>query len=382
MTPDTWNREELYEEVWESPLIKVATKYGISAVALGKVCRKLQIPLPGRGYWTKKEFGKPVERVPLPEATNLPVVRRMTGPSQQESPALGAKDSDPSDPEMVRILAIETADLPVDPAAKPHKLIGLSRRALRSARLDERGMTITPHDRPCLEVRVSKGSLDRALLFMNAIIQKLEKEGFPVSVKNGREGAGTMIFGHWVPFALVEKARAKNRRQVQEYSWTRTVVDYEPSGELEFRILRPTYSCHRGLRDRPKQKLESQVGRCVAALMREGRDSRHAAEAAKQRQLEAQKHTVEMAELYKEIQQEEKKVQDLDTWVTNWARAEQTRAFIAALEKLWAEQGHDLSLSGEKGQRIAWMKQQADRVDPMLPSPPSILDRKKELGNW
>jgi hypothetical protein len=70
---DTWNREELYAEIWEQPLVKVAVKYGISAVMLGKVCRKLQIPLPGRGYWVKKDFGKPIQRVPLPEAkTYLP----------------------------------------------------------------------------------------------------------------------------------------------------------------------------------------------------------------------------------------------------------------------------------------------------------------------
>lgn len=50
-----WNREELYEEVWSAPVRKVAKKYGISDVGLAKVCRKLSIPLPGRGYWTKKE---------------------------------------------------------------------------------------------------------------------------------------------------------------------------------------------------------------------------------------------------------------------------------------------------------------------------------------
>jgi hypothetical protein len=74
---ETWNREELYAEIWEKPLVKIAAKYNISAVALGKVCRKLQIPLPGRGHWTKKEFGKAVEQTPLPTATNLPVVRKM-----------------------------------------------------------------------------------------------------------------------------------------------------------------------------------------------------------------------------------------------------------------------------------------------------------------
>jgi hypothetical protein len=32
---ETWKREELYAEVWEQPLVNVAPKYGISAVALG-----------------------------------------------------------------------------------------------------------------------------------------------------------------------------------------------------------------------------------------------------------------------------------------------------------------------------------------------------------
>ena len=48
---ETWNREELYAEVWEQPPVKVAPRYGNSAVAPGKVCQKLQIPLPGGGYW-------------------------------------------------------------------------------------------------------------------------------------------------------------------------------------------------------------------------------------------------------------------------------------------------------------------------------------------
>jgi hypothetical protein len=58
------------------------------------------------------------------------------------------------------------------------------------------------------------------------------------------------------------------------------------------------------------------------------------------------------------------------------------RDFIAALEIVWAQQGHDLSPEMQKGQRIIWMKQQADRLDPMQPSPPSILDRKGELNRW
>ena len=58
ISEDTWKPgivEELYKEIWDQPLVKLAPKYGISAVAPGKVCDKLQIPLPGLGYWIKKE---------------------------------------------------------------------------------------------------------------------------------------------------------------------------------------------------------------------------------------------------------------------------------------------------------------------------------------
>jgi len=56
----------VYEEVWATPMAKLAKKYGISDVGLAKVCRKLAIPVPGRGYWAKKEVGQTVQKLPLP----------------------------------------------------------------------------------------------------------------------------------------------------------------------------------------------------------------------------------------------------------------------------------------------------------------------------
>ena len=46
---------------------KLAKKYGLSNIALAKVCKKLKIPRPGLGYWAKKAAGEHVrKRPPLP----------------------------------------------------------------------------------------------------------------------------------------------------------------------------------------------------------------------------------------------------------------------------------------------------------------------------
>jgi hypothetical protein len=51
---------------------KLAPEYGVSDVALARTCRKLQIPMPGRGYWAKLAAGKRVRsRPPLPQIPNV-----------------------------------------------------------------------------------------------------------------------------------------------------------------------------------------------------------------------------------------------------------------------------------------------------------------------
>jgi hypothetical protein len=71
----TWSRVELYNDVWDQPLVKLAKKYRISDVRVGKVCRRLRIPLPGRGYWAKQKAGKPVGQPPLTVFEDAPEVR-------------------------------------------------------------------------------------------------------------------------------------------------------------------------------------------------------------------------------------------------------------------------------------------------------------------
>ena len=62
-------RADLYEKVWTTPVIRLATEFGISDVALHKICRRHKIPVPPRGYWAKLAAGKKVASFPYPRST-------------------------------------------------------------------------------------------------------------------------------------------------------------------------------------------------------------------------------------------------------------------------------------------------------------------------
>ena len=124
------------------------------------------------------------------------------------------------------------------------------------------------------------------------------------------------------------------------------------------------------------------ISRCIGLLMREARDRIHEAERARLIEIEDQKRARERAELAQQIAEENRKVKEFEGWVDSWQRARLMREFTDELEKAWTEANHDVSRDAPKGKRILWMREQADRMDPMRPSPPSILDRKRELSPW
>ncbi|MES9811651.1 MAG: hypothetical protein ABW161_02640 [Candidatus Thiodiazotropha sp.] len=54
----TVTREELFEQVWQTPMTQLAKEYGVSDVGLAKVCKRMEVPRPPRGYWRKLEVGR------------------------------------------------------------------------------------------------------------------------------------------------------------------------------------------------------------------------------------------------------------------------------------------------------------------------------------
>ncbi len=69
-TLESISREQLYEAVWSTPIVVLSKRYGLSDVGLAKVCRRYQVPRPGRGYWAKLRSGWPEPKTPLPAVTD------------------------------------------------------------------------------------------------------------------------------------------------------------------------------------------------------------------------------------------------------------------------------------------------------------------------
>jgi AcrR family transcriptional regulator len=61
-------RGELYELVWSQPLKRLAQDLGISGNALAKICDRMLVPHPSRGYWSAQSGPRREVRPPLPPA--------------------------------------------------------------------------------------------------------------------------------------------------------------------------------------------------------------------------------------------------------------------------------------------------------------------------
>lgn len=69
MDMNYYERKILYKEVWSEPMGVVAARYGISDVMLKKICKKLEVPTPPRGYWAKTKAGQTISIPSLPKTS-------------------------------------------------------------------------------------------------------------------------------------------------------------------------------------------------------------------------------------------------------------------------------------------------------------------------
>ena len=67
-------RLELFDLVWQMPIIHLSKQLNVSDVGLRKICVRHDIPLPARGHWTKKDLGQADAPPELPNRDHNPSI--------------------------------------------------------------------------------------------------------------------------------------------------------------------------------------------------------------------------------------------------------------------------------------------------------------------
>lgn len=368
-------------------MLKVAEEYGVSSVALGKTCRKLSVPVPGRGHWAKLAHGHPgTEKLQLPKLEKVPMIYRC--PPEQKPRGNG----DQSDQEFAAIARLldsgELRPSTRDPTSSLHPLVRTTASRLRALCRKSKSGILEPHGPGGLDVKVSEATFDRALQVMEMVIGVLERLGHTVTV-SGENHTLASIEGEHVRFSIEEpvqrivtsKARVPNPTDRWDYDET---VTHEPGGKLVLSILAYTWGKFKQRKrwsDGKIQKVESLVGDFVAGLLRTAVSLRRQKEQREREEVARRRQEEERASLWELVQAEEKKLEQLNGWADDWERAGRMRRFIEA----YAEQSRSWP-PAEQAKRKVWIKwasQQADRIDPFVTEKPvSVLDRKKEFRWW
>jgi hypothetical protein len=382
-SPTVVTRTVLYEQVWTTPMLKLAAEYRITGTGLAKVCRKANIPVPPRGYWNKLQYGKPViMRPPLPSVMNgagETLRIQPSSPAAGADPVVDARTAEEQKPEN----RIEVSDQ----LRRPHPLVQAASAALSKSRSGEHAAP-TPGNagsktEPVLDIRVSSAARHRALRLVDALLKGLEERGYQVSTR------GVTIEGQLVPIGVTEKddrtlhvPTAAERAEKQRYPWTRIPTwDYAPNGQLSIHTdayvwwrkdLRKRWSDTRSVRleDKLNDVVVGLVALAAALRQRADEQRREAEIRAEQERLRQERA--------RQARMEKARRDHLLASSDSWTAAERIRQLVAAVEQRTI--AGDAGMPADVAAWTRWAKQVADDLDPLGAGIDALLRRHHEAA--
>lgn len=387
----TISRLDLYKQVWETPVTRLAKEYGLSDVGFAKICKKYNIPRPPRGYWAQKAAGQRMAKEPLPRRSSDEII--------EISPNLANQFTPTENPKLLKHLEREQNFPPIVVAKalrNPHPFVARSAELLELCEPTDVGI-LEPANKNCLDIRVSKTSLRRALRIMDALIKGLLERGFEVYQE--KDSFEVMIDNERLGFGISEDVVSKKTQRKDTdldgyYQFGHSRFDYVrvPSGKLCLTIHDRSYfysdNFRKNWRDTKRKQLEDSLDAFVIGLIKRAakkkeyrqqkeEEERKRQEMARLREEERQRQ----AELNRKIQEERTRVSNLITDAENHLKSKQIRDFVAAVGKEHRN-GNPVYVNADEYESWAtWARDQADRLDPLADSPPSILDQAVETDD-
>lgn len=397
----TFTREQFYEFVWSAPTTKLAVELGCVDTMIARACRFYDVPKPYSGYWTKLVCGKEAAKTPLPLRSE---------PELQTIMFHRHSDVDTSTNEIPPELRFDTDILDTLSKARslgpvkvsrslkdPHKLVIAAKsrieheEAVKGIPWIERTARQRREFGPTIAINVSIGSLDRALRLMDAFIRRLEAIGGGVVLENdsySRHVTNTVVR---IRGEYVTKVRLREKnKQVRisdpdaKYSWDRNRTELIPTGVLLMDDGPSSYHPPLAI-DTKTQKIEEKLTDLVVQLIVRAGEERincrlqeeHEQELRELEMLRREREAKiqrRQQELEKRQAAEGKRVKELIKHAQSWEKSKLVREFLDALCNMHVEQSEAVPIDSELARYLRWGFEQADRLDPLRPSPPSVLD--------
>ena len=148
--------------------MKVAARYKVSSSFLARVCERMNVPTPPRGYWAQIAVGRAPKRPSLPEAGPMHELEWSRGDERGMPRGLAPK----APKERPAENAVETRRV-----RTVHGLIAGARVHFDKVRDSDNGY-LRPYKRQLVDVYVSRDALERALSLGNRLFNAFEQRGY------------------------------------------------------------------------------------------------------------------------------------------------------------------------------------------------------------
>jgi len=343
---NVYNREKLYEEVWSKPIEHVALQYGVSDVAIHKVCKALNIPVPPSGYWA-----------------------RIRSVDQQQTLVF----LDENERQKI-LLAAEQIQIS-DEGARLHKKIAAYRSKVKEWNKNDtkpegaqRGFKNYSNRPPFLAGVISNETLPRVYRILDAIYRQVEilggtvNDDLSLTIRNERVNLEICEAQDEIKHELTRQEAQEliiyedeKRHSMWASKPNIRKYDYVFNGKLRICIRKSRY-----FRDSEKEKVESRLGDMLIELYEESevvRKNREAYEEEKRKAEEQKRLREERRIRYNE---EVDKTIELTNMAQDYDVACKIRAYISNLES-------KTDIDNEKtADWIEWAKKKADWFDPTI----------------
>ncbi len=349
-------REQLYDMVWQKPIVVLAPEFGVSDVAVKKRCKRLGVPTPSRGYWAKIEAGIRPHRTKLPDSIPAAVRRR-------------------KNPDSMVYFDVEGADYKL---LRPHSFVATTKQATRGAKPDEKGIIHIYGSN--IHLGVSVETLPRALWLIDHLLKWLERPGIRMELRDGYQGGLHLQFKDVDILVQIREAIREFPNPAYNPKLEFRILDRTPSkiyrcsGRLKIQV-KSDYGYGREWIDKPTVPLDAcikQVADGIVAYLVELADAR-------EQRRERERINAENSRLawikQREREAEEKRLRELEKLAGQFDLSKQVAQLAYEVERVIQGRGINPSEVESVDMWLRWARDRSSSLNPVQIVVTSLLSK-------